>query len=78
MDLGCGTGQGGLARIKANLASRVKKGQMTEDKAAQLMRSVQGTLDYKDFGDVDMVRPFPSAPAWFPCCAAIPALANAT
>ncbi|BDA49067.1 Peroxisomal fatty acid beta-oxidation multifunctional protein [Coccomyxa sp. Obi] len=47
--------EGGLARIKSNLASRVKKGKMTQEAADAVFARVQGTLDYNDFGSVDMV-----------------------
>ena len=53
---GCGcVCQGGLARIKSNLASRVKKGKMTQEAADAVFARVKGTLDYNDFGSVDMV-----------------------
>ena len=48
--------QGGLARIKSNLASRVKKGKMAQQAADAVFARVKGTLDYNDFGSVDMVR----------------------
>ncbi len=48
--------QGGLARIESNLASRVKKGKMTQEAANAVFARVKGTLDYNDFGSVDMVR----------------------
>ena len=40
---------GGLGRIKSNLASRVKKGAMTEAQAEAALRKVKGALDYSDF-----------------------------
>jgi enoyl-CoA hydratase/3-hydroxyacyl-CoA dehydrogenase len=45
----------GLGRIQANLASRVKKGRMSEAAAKAAMARVKGALDYSDFGGVDMV-----------------------
>eukprot|EP00775_Hariotina_reticulata_P003942 gene3942-4196_t len=45
----------GLSRIKANLASRVKKGKMSQAAADAAMALVAGTLDYNSFGQVDMV-----------------------
>ncbi|CAL8463963.1 g3498 [Coccomyxa elongata] len=47
--------EGGLARIKSNLASRVKKGKMTQEAAGAVFARVKGTLDYNDFCSVDMV-----------------------
>jgi enoyl-CoA hydratase/3-hydroxyacyl-CoA dehydrogenase len=41
--------QGGLARIKSNLASRVKKGKMSQAAADAALSKVKGTLDYADF-----------------------------
>ena len=52
--------QAGLARIKANLGSQVRKGKMSQEAADKVMSRVKGTLDYSDFGDVDMVRCSPS------------------
>ncbi|EFN52227.1 hypothetical protein CHLNCDRAFT_59763 [Chlorella variabilis] len=45
----------GMGRIQSNLASRVKKGRMTEQMAQAAMSRVQGALDYSGFGSVDMV-----------------------
>eukprot|EP00879_Flechtneria_rotunda_P001199 GHRR01001346.1.p1 GENE.GHRR01001346.1~~GHRR01001346.1.p1 ORF type:complete len:489 (+),score=186.50 GHRR01001346.1:104-1570(+) len=45
----------GLNRIKSNLASRVKKGKMSQATADAAVSKVQGTLDYNSFGSVDMV-----------------------
>lgn len=45
-----------MARIKANLVSRVKKGKMAQEAADKVFSLVKGTLDYDDFGSVDMVR----------------------
>ena len=40
---------GGLGRIKANVASRVKKGAMTQAQAEKALAKVKGALDYADF-----------------------------
>jgi enoyl-CoA hydratase/3-hydroxyacyl-CoA dehydrogenase len=47
--------QGGMGRIKSNLASRVKKGKMTQAAADAALGRVRGVLDYTSFRDVDMV-----------------------
>lgn len=47
--------QAGLGRVKANLASRVKKGRMAQAAADATLARVRGALDYSGFGDVDMV-----------------------
>ena len=47
--------QGGVGRVQANLASRVRKGKMGEDAAAQLMARLTPTLEYGAFAGVDMV-----------------------
>ena len=52
--------QSGLARIKNNLGSSVRKGKMSQEAADKVAARVKGTLDYSGFGDVDMVR------AWLP------------
>ena len=46
---------GGLARISANLQSRVKKGAMTAAQKVATLARVTGTLSYDAFGSVDMV-----------------------
>eukprot|EP00195_Chlamydomonas_chlamydogama_P011374 CAMPEP_0202900968 /NCGR_PEP_ID=MMETSP1392-20130828/12462_1 /ASSEMBLY_ACC=CAM_ASM_000868 /TAXON_ID=225041 /ORGANISM="Chlamydomonas chlamydogama, Strain SAG 11-48b" /LENGTH=718 /DNA_ID=CAMNT_0049587441 /DNA_START=176 /DNA_END=2332 /DNA_ORIENTATION=+ len=46
---------GGMARIKSNLASRVKKGAMKQADADAVMARVKGALDYADFKRCDMV-----------------------
>ena len=46
---------GGVGRIRANLASRVKKGKMSEDGAAKTLARLTPTLDYAAFAGVDMV-----------------------
>ena len=47
--------QSGMARIKANLASGVKKGKMSQEAADKVFGLVTGTLTYDDFKRVDMV-----------------------
>ena len=47
--------QSGLGRIKANLASGVKKGKMSQEAADAVFGRVTGTLTYDDFKRVDMV-----------------------
>eukprot|EP00271_Cylindrocystis_brebissonii_P012925 TRINITY_DN32437_c0_g1_i1.p1 TRINITY_DN32437_c0_g1~~TRINITY_DN32437_c0_g1_i1.p1 ORF type:complete len:724 (-),score=169.85 TRINITY_DN32437_c0_g1_i1:675-2846(-) len=47
--------QQGLDRVKANFASRVKRGSMTKEKVEKILSLVKGTLEYDDFGSVDMV-----------------------
>ncbi len=56
-----------MARIKSNLASRVKKGKMTQEAADAVFARVKGALDYSDFTSVDMVRHLscPSPQAFF-------------
>jgi len=44
----------GMDRIKSNLASNVKKGRMTPEKAAQTLALVHPTLTYAEFGKVGM------------------------
>lgn len=39
----------------ANLGSRVKKGQMTQEKFEKTMSLLRGVLDFESFRDVDMV-----------------------
>lgn len=46
---------GGMGRIKANVASRVKKGAMTQEEAAAILGRVRGVLDYDAFNTADMV-----------------------
>lgn len=45
----------GVGRIQANLASMVRKGRMTEDKARQIMSLVKPTLTDNDFRNCDMI-----------------------
>ncbi|XP_030463124.2 glyoxysomal fatty acid beta-oxidation multifunctional protein MFP-a [Syzygium oleosum] len=47
--------QAGIGRVKANLQSRVKKGNMTQEKFEKTMSLLKGVLDYESFKDVDMV-----------------------
>lgn len=47
--------QSGLERIKANLQSRVNKGKMSQEKFEKILSLVQGTVDYENFRNVDMV-----------------------
>ena len=42
--------------MKSNLASSVKKGKLSKEAADAVAARVKGTLDYSDFGSVDMVR----------------------
>ena len=39
-----------MSRIRSNLASRVKKGRMSQQAADAAMAKVKGVLDYSDFG----------------------------
>jgi 3-hydroxyacyl-CoA dehydrogenase len=43
--------QSGMSRIRSNLASRVKKGRMSQAAADAAMAKVTGTLDYNAFGE---------------------------
>lgn len=45
----------GLNRIKENLESRVKRGRLSKEMYKKSMSLINGTLDYKDFKDVDLV-----------------------
>ncbi|MBA0683766.1 hypothetical protein Goari_025396, partial [Gossypium aridum] len=47
--------EAGIGRVKANLGSRVKKGQMTQEKFEKTMSLLRGVLDFESFRDVDMV-----------------------
>ncbi|KAK6146180.1 hypothetical protein DH2020_020049 [Rehmannia glutinosa] len=47
--------QAGIGRVKANLQSRVKKGQMSQEKFEKTLSLLKGALDYESFRDVDMV-----------------------
>lgn len=47
--------EGGLGRVKSNLTSRVKKGKMSAAAAEKAMSLVKGTLEYNEFGSMDMV-----------------------
>lgn len=48
--------QAGIQRVRANFASQVKKGKLTEDKLEALMKKLRGTVTYDNFKSVDMVR----------------------
>ncbi|CAA2997987.1 glyoxysomal fatty acid beta-oxidation multifunctional MFP-a [Olea europaea subsp. europaea] len=45
----------GIDRVKANLKSRVKKGNMSQEKYEKTLSLLKGALDYESFRDVDMV-----------------------
>uniref|UniRef100_A0A0D6R3F0 Uncharacterized protein n=1 Tax=Araucaria cunninghamii TaxID=56994 RepID=A0A0D6R3F0_ARACU len=47
--------QQGLGRISANLKSRVRKGNMSEEKFKKTMSLITGVVDYAEFKNVDMV-----------------------
>ncbi|KAG6398614.1 hypothetical protein SASPL_140081 [Salvia splendens] len=47
--------QAGIDRVKANLKTRVKKGQMSPEKFEKTIALLKGSLDYESFRDVDMV-----------------------
>ncbi|KAL7080912.1 hypothetical protein ACP275_14G007900 [Erythranthe tilingii] len=47
--------QAGIGRVKGNLQSRVKKGQMSTEKFEKTLTLLKGSLDYESFRDVDMV-----------------------
>ena len=47
--------EGGLGRIRANLASKVKRKQLSQQAADAAMSRVKGVLTYDDFKTVDMV-----------------------
>ncbi|CAK9138968.1 unnamed protein product [Ilex paraguariensis] len=47
--------QAGIGRVRANLQSRVRKGQMTRDKFEKTFSLLKGVLDYESFRNVDMV-----------------------
>lgn len=47
--------QAGVGRVRANLQSRVKKGNMTQEKFEKTLSLLKGVLDYESFKDVDMV-----------------------
>ena len=51
-----------MKRVKANIASRVKKGGMPQKAADAALSKLKGTLSYDDFKSVDLVRPH-TAPA---------------
>jgi 3-hydroxybutyryl-CoA dehydrogenase len=45
----------GLGKIRKQLGRAVEKGRMEQSDADALMGRIQGTLDYKDFADCDLV-----------------------
>ncbi|KAI9123294.1 hypothetical protein K1719_006183 [Acacia pycnantha] len=45
----------GVNRVKANLQSRVRKGQTTQEKFEKTFSLLKGVLDYESFRDVDLV-----------------------
>ncbi|BBN10760.1 enoyl-CoA hydratase/3-hydroxyacyl-CoA dehydrogenase [Marchantia polymorpha subsp. ruderalis] len=45
----------GIELIKANIQSQAKRGLLSQEKIPSTLALVKGTLDYKDFGDVDIV-----------------------
>ena len=45
----------GVGRIEKQLARAVEKGRMEQDEAESVRGRIQGTLDYGDFGDCDLV-----------------------
>ncbi|KAG5555099.1 hypothetical protein RHGRI_012583 [Rhododendron griersonianum] len=47
--------QAGVGRVRANLQSRVKRGNMTQEKFEKTLSLLKGVLDYESFRDVDMV-----------------------
>ncbi|KAB1213968.1 Glyoxysomal fatty acid beta-oxidation multifunctional protein MFP-a [Morella rubra] len=47
--------QAGLARVRANLQSRVKKGKMAHEECEKTISLLKGVLNYESFKDVDMV-----------------------
>lgn len=48
--------QDGIKRVQSNLASRVKKGVMSQKVMDAAMARLHGTLSYDDFKGVDLVR----------------------
>ncbi|XAR57066.1 3-hydroxyacyl-CoA dehydrogenase [Bertholletia excelsa] len=47
--------EAGIGRVRANLQSRVKKGNMTQEKFERTFSLLKGVLDYESFREVDMV-----------------------
>ena len=45
----------GFGKIKKQLGRAVEKGRMEQSDADAVLGRIQGTLDYKDFGDADLV-----------------------
>lgn len=48
--------QVGIGRVRANLASQVKKGRMSQQALDTAMSRLKGTVTYDNFQPVDMVR----------------------
>jgi 3-hydroxybutyryl-CoA dehydrogenase len=47
--------EGGLGKIQKQLGRAVEKGKMEQAQADEVMGRINGTLDYKDFADCDLV-----------------------
>ncbi|KAI4345398.1 hypothetical protein L6164_012526 [Bauhinia variegata] len=47
--------EAGIGRVKANLQSRVRKGNMTQERFDKTISLLKGVLDYESFKDVDLV-----------------------
>ena len=47
--------EGGLGRVRANVESVAKKKKLAPEAVAAILGRVRGTLDYNDFGSLDMV-----------------------
>ncbi|XP_010524718.1 PREDICTED: peroxisomal fatty acid beta-oxidation multifunctional protein MFP2 [Tarenaya hassleriana] len=47
--------EAGIGRVRANLQSRVKKGNMSKEKFEKTMSLLKGVLDYESFRDIDLV-----------------------
>jgi enoyl-CoA hydratase/3-hydroxyacyl-CoA dehydrogenase len=56
-----------MGRIKSNLASRVKKGKMSQAAADAALGRVRGVLDYEAFRDCDMVIEAVIEVSWWGC-----------
>ena len=51
--------QAGLQRVKANFASQIKKGKLTQEGLDKILQRLNGTLTYDSFKSVDMVIHLP-------------------
>ena len=60
--------QAGVGRVRANLASQVKKGKMTQEGLDAVMKRLTGTLTYDSFKSIDMVRTASAVPAATSLC----------